>query len=594
MAIFKPFSAFIREPSILSFDFGFLESRIAAARGFFSASGRLWGYDPHSLAGHFDPSLWSDSLVFPIAGVLLPFLSAGGVIKLLTVISVVVLPGCGYVAWRGFGANRTTALVGALLTVLWFQVSEAFIFWATGMTSLYLAFVCSLLGLSSITALFEGRRFGWSILAWAPAALFFHKAALVTLFLPALAVVPLQRKNWSRQRLLILIAAVAATLVLNGFWIVAAVKYGSFQDFAQAHFPWFNPDPWAWIKDLTNPAARIGEFNRPDWTASVLFKDAVMIGAIAAFFLSKEKSVWGRSIGPAAVLAAIISYGGGVLPQLRYLQPSRFIPYFYLLMALPAAHWAWNKFGGSQTGRRGLFCLMAVMCLPFSPYRFFLKTGVPVGEVPELHTMREWIAALPGNERVLVETFDRSADAHLPWRMEYGLVAQNLPSRVNRLLLGGGQTNSLLRHGYAEFASGKWMGRSIGHWTEEALDEGFRRYCVQYVLTWSEAADSAFARYPDLVERVEAPEPFAGWKVRREFSYVLEGEGRLAEFGFDRLVFDRLKSKDGRVVVSFHWAPTLRAEGATLEPFPSPGDPVSLIALKSPSERVVITGRGAW
>ena len=138
------------------------------------------------------------------------------------------------------------------------------------------------------------------------------------------------------------------------------------------------------------------------------------------------------------------------------------------------------------------------------------------------------------------------------------------------------------------------MKRPLSDWSAIQLAEAFDLYNVTHLLTWSEEAEKALSAYPDLIQKIESPEPFSGWEVLRSNNWFLKGEGRLSNLSYDRLEFADVLAPQGLAVVSFHWAPTLIAEGAELTPVDVPNDPVPFIGLKNPEAQVVITNGSAW
>ena len=253
---------------------------------------------------------------------------------------------------------------------------------------------------------------------------------------------------------------------------------------------------------------------------------------------------------------------------------------------------------GKKFLRPALIVVVAGVLLSAMPSagRYFLQNPIRSDPAPQLDTMARWINSLDAEGRVHVETFSsfRRETAPIPWNEQMARISVQLPTRTKVPLLGGYYSGFFTGFNAVNFFSGEWMGKKLSEWTEKGLSDALKRYHVSYLLTWSEEAGEGLARFPGVVEQMEAPPPFSGWRVLSPGDWFLEGSGRLASYGYDRLEFDGVESQATRAVVSFHWAPTLSADGAEIVPVDVAGSTMPFIGLVDPSDKVTITNESAW
>lgn len=600
LLVFQPFSAFVSAAAIDSFDYCVLEYQLHLARETFAASGRLWGYDPFLLAGYVQTFIWNSNVFLQVLAVLLPWLPVGMVLKLATVLAAAALPWLLYLGWRGFGARRAVALVGVLAGLAWFRLSEGNMFWAIAMTTGYLVFPGSFAALGLLAALLRGERRGYWLLAAVPLLMLVHKTMVVAFGLPALVLLLAARGEWNKRLFLWLAATGGLTLLLNAFWIVPVWRYRHFAAFDPAISYWSNLDPLAWLRDLIDPRAKIGIFNRPLCWGDMFFRDLTLLGLMAAVWRRRHLPKQAAGYYGALLVLALFIYGGSFLSFLRPLDPSRYVSHLYLLMTVPAVLVLVGRNSRIRYSRiwtaAGAIVIVAVgLGLLPSSSRHFLELGIETRPARELGVMADWINGLPGRGRVHVETFSSFIRREaFPWNEMYARIAVKLPTQTKRLLLGGHYSGFFVTYNDVNFYSGEWRGIPLGQWPPEKLAEMLKRYHVEYLLTWSQEAATALAARPGVVEPLAAPAPFRGWKVKDPGDYFLEGSGVVEAWNYDYLELLNVQPENGRAVLSFHWGPTLRCEGARIVPVPTTFDPAPFIGLENPGSHIVITNGGAW
>ena len=590
---FDPFASFLSAASIDTFDYCALDYQCHIARETFAASGRLWGYDPYFLAGHVQTFVWNSNVFLQVLAVALWFLPIGMVLKLVTVFAAAAVPLLVYVGWRGLGFDRRVSLVGALVGVLWFRLTIAHAYWVIGMTTGFLVLSLSLACLGLMAALWRDQKRAWWLLLLLPLTLLVHKTAVVTFVLPATVLVLFRLPLLRARHVGLLAAAGALTLVVNAFWIVPMLRYLGLAVFDPALSYWTNLDPLALFHDLTSPTAKIGIFNRQWWWGDLVFRNLVFWGALLAAWHFRRTSRRWRGPGAAIVAVGVFAYGASFIPALRPLDPSRYVPFFLLLLTIPATLALCARLKPMWAGV--VLCILGVGlgALPSSG-RHFIEQPVDARPSRELETMAAWIDSLPGDGRVHVETFSSFHTEKPPWNEQFGRVSIKLPTRTKRLLLGGHYSGVFTKYNAANFFSGRWKGRVLGEWSAKELAEDLRRYHVEYLLTWSTPAQEALAEAPSVVEAISAPEGFAGWRVKDPGSFFLTGGGALESWGYDYLEFIDVTATTGPAVSAFHWAPTLMCNGAEPVAVDMPGDPVPFLGLANPSGHVICRNAGAW
>jgi hypothetical protein len=593
MLAFAPLSSFVAAASIDSFDYCVLDYQCHIARETWAASGRLWGYDPFFLAGHVQTFLWNSNVFLQVLAVALPFLPIGMVLKLTLVLAALGTPALFYVGWRGFGFERSESLVGALAGVAWFRLTMGGVFWTIGMTTGFLVYPLSFAGLGLLAALLRGRKRGYAILAVAPLALLVHKTAVFTLALPALAALPFVWRRVQPRHLLVAGVAAALTLAVNLFWIVPLWVYREFAAFDPAISFWTNQDPLALWRDLTSPYAKIGIFHRQGWWGDMVFRDLAVVGTLAAMVAERRRAPLWRPL--AAMIAAVVvfTYGGSMISAMQPLDPSRYVPYVFLWLSF-AATAALVRQARPLVAAAVIGAVLVSLCALPSSGRHFWNQPVLAKPSVELDAMAGWINGLPGQGRVHVETFSSFEEEAPLWNEQFGRVSIKLPTRTKRLLLGGHYSGVFTAYNDVNFFSGRWLGKPLTALTEAELAARLGDYGVEYLLTWSQEADSALAGFGETVERIDAPEGFTGWRVRSPRGLFVQGDGKVEAWDYDFFELLDVTGEEGLAVLSFHWAPTLVCTGAELVPVKRPTDAAPFVGLKNPTAHIVCRNGGVW
>jgi hypothetical protein len=282
---------------------------------------------------------------------------------------------------------------------------------------------------------------------------------------------------------------------------------------------------------------------------------------------------------------------------LRDLQPLRYRPLVWLVAAVVAG-WGEPVEGRSRSG------LVAIVGLAAALMAWGLVDGFSCRFenrlVPSQNAFIAWvrrIEPLPG--RLMVECGERREPQF----------SDLIPLDTGQPVLGGSNPGNFLltRHtlfagSYPVLENGRvvfqadspWIfGGHLDAFSEESLAENLRRYNVSAIAAWSPASIRLLSAFPRLLTPAGHAPPFSMFRVNSgTSSWTVEGHATVTA-DLDRITVDR--PTQGRVILAFHWIPTLRADPAVaMSPAMVGNDPAPFIALEVPpgTPRVTIDNRG--
>ncbi|HPI76146.1 MAG TPA: hypothetical protein PLK80_05380, partial [bacterium] len=241
----------MKDAPLLFNDFAALKYQCEAAREFHSASGAIWGYDPHFMAGFPLGFVWNSNIALQRLAVLFPDASVDSVLKAFISIGLLLFAPLWWVSLRNFGLTRSEAAFGMALGGAYFMAGMPMLFFLGGMPTAGAGTCLSLLAASFVFKFAkEGRAASWAGAAAACAlALFVHKTSAVALapaFLAA-AAWALLRRRFLRA---VLVAAIPAVMLLaNIQWVAVMFRFmPDMESVPEARF-WMNLDIWRPFKD---------------------------------------------------------------------------------------------------------------------------------------------------------------------------------------------------------------------------------------------------------------------------------------------------------------------------------------------------------
>lgn len=577
----------LNDQPILNVDFCSQYYWATAAREFSARDGRLWGYDPHFMAGYPLDFIFNSALPVQVTAVALRPLNLARLIKALFVASFILMPLLLYGSLSTLGLPRGPALAATALGVALFWLSENALFGRFGMISGAFLLHFFLVPLTLLIAWLRDRKplglvlFGLAL----GLSLCVHKTAFVLTIAPALMLAALSARSLKPREWGFLAAAFAFAFVVNLHWLLPFFRF----------LPLKVEDPATTFfqnTDLIRPLADL--FPAQAFFAIPIARLlTVGAGVIGIRRLRAERPEYFLPLVSLLVGFGLFVYFGSLVPVLRHLQPYRYVSaYFYLWLPfagyglaavrdrlLRSRAWA----GRMAPAAFGLF-LFALLFLPsFQAFTWVAPLRTDLS--PDSAALVEWMTKnTDGGARVLAEDINVWTDQPV-----YGgaRLVQLLPLLVQRELIGGPLPNAFIVHHRVSFEDGRLCGRPIEEMTDAEISEVLRRYNVGWIAAWSAAAKQRLARQPG----VNAAEEFGSVRCFRVASppgYFLEGSGRV-EASWNRLRLSGLSSTTGRVVVSYHWVDGLASTPPVrLVRVDTAGDPAGFIGIEDPPAEVEI------
>ena len=526
-------------------------ARAAVVAAELPRTGRLWAYDPGTLAGYplgatvFD----LDNVGTAVAMALLP-LPPPLAFKLVVLLAVLSAPLVIFAAARRLGCDDAEALAAAAGATV---VSAAAFTLRLGMfanfTVSYLAVLVVALAAGHLRA--PAPRSFLALVAAGTIGLLVHVFLGILVLVPCAVLVAGESMRAPRRTLVQAAAVAAALLALASPWLVPSLRFAPVLGWDYPHhFFQTGPLAAAW-RPLTALAA---------WPIVLLAAGGVGIG------------VWARrapvplvaAYGTWVVTLLVCALQGSRLPFIARLEP--------LHMMLPLS------FALCPLAATGLVAILRALgagaLVPFAPLAFVPHLVVtlvrlaplpPVSAAlpPEGHALIGWLRDItdPG-ARLLVEDrrhlerprLDRDVPDH-PWFG--GHLPALLPALTGREVLGGPYPEMPIRPHRADLSSGVFLGSPLSEWPADRLAAALARYNVGTIVVWSSVARERLAAASDVVTPVGRQGVFHAYRTRVPPTFLLAGTGTVRARPNAIEVTD---ASPGGVVLKYHWYPGLRSD----------------------------------
>lgn len=514
-------------------------------------TGRLWAYDPGTLAGYplgatvFD----LDNVGTAVAMALLP-LPFAAAFKLVVVLALLAAPLVIFAAARRLGCDDDEALGAAAGATV---VSAAAFTVRLGMlanfTVSYLAVAVVAFAARHLRA--PTLRSFVALVAAGTLGLWVHVFLGILVLVPCAVLVAGESWRAPRRTLLQAAAVTAVLLVLASPWLVPVLRFAPVLGWDYPHhFFQTGPLASAW-RPLTVLAG---------WPILLLAAGGLGIG------------VWARrapaplvvAYGAWALVLLVCALQGSRLPFVSRLEP--------LHMMLPLS------FALCPLAATGIVALLRALgagpLVPFVPLAFVphlvvtLVRLAPLPPVtaslpPEGHALVGWLRDItdPG-ARLLVEDrrhlerprLDRDVPDH-PWFG--GHLPALLPALTGREVLGGPYPEMPIRPHRADLSSGIFLGSPLSEWPSERLAAALARYNVGTIVVWSSVARERLAAASDVVTPAGRQGVFSAFRTRVPPSFLLAGTGTVRARPNAIEVAD---ASAGGVVLKYHWYPGMRSD----------------------------------
>ncbi len=603
---------------VYTIDYSLHFYQVDRAKKAFDDAGRLWGYDPHVLAGQpagAIEDLSSKSLeLFVIAADRLG-VPAGLAFNLYILLVHLLVPFIGYLAARLFGVAPLRAVIVALLWVLlWFFDSFLHWVWYCGMISWaatsYLVVLLVALLYRTLAGLRRGpperaptvppaRIHHWlGLVLLAALAMLIHPFACVALLLPCLGLYLRHRRELALHQHALLWLAVLGALATTLIWLVPALEL---RHYIMDSTSFLKPTPVHALLDFLDVMMPEMETGGP--VRTMLRMLCFVAAGFCLYRWRNERD--GRFLPLILLLGGAIAwaYFGGLFWITKQMQPHRHISPATLAAAIPAAVLLaelFSRAGLRRLDRRARIILVLALVLavprlvrtalyympeliPRSstdlpaavaqgnlpsglaglneprPYRMG-HTPVP----PHFARVRAWLLRNHRGGRVLVENYELGE--YLAW-------STDLP------ILGG-----LKERNVPHVDANQFRINRDGYLPPAELAAYFERYAVSLVVTTAIRRKLEWRN--KLLEFRVLLDPHRVYETTTKVSYFARGSGTVHQ-AFNRITVEDASGPE--VVLRFHWLETLRCRpGCKVERQRVKGDRVGWIRVVDPPRRFEI------
>ncbi|MEW5945472.1 MAG: hypothetical protein AB1742_04660 [bacterium] len=588
---------FLPDGTPLFNDFALLQYTMSAARNFYAADGRLWGYDPHFMAGYPLTFIWNSNVALQAIAVIFRNVPSWLIARWFLFFALASTPVMLFLSFRNFGFAPRRALAGSALAILYVRLGAVSLFHLTGMTTAGLSTIFNLLALSLLFSFLTRRRSRTllALLIAFPLAPFIHKTAPVVLLPPTAVLIALHLKTLKAKDWTALAALAALTAALNSFWALPILRFLHYKLLLTEAPFWQNYDLLRPLRDYFIPVMRINNlaFGGVHGALHTLLILAILVlGASGLIMRRKTDKNLSISLGAAALFLFILGYYGSFWSVTAQLNPTRYLVSLNLILIFPAAA-ALSTAAENLENRRilthaasaalsitAMLALFAWSLHWLNP--FYRLLGItPGGDTALLVSSLSSLP--PGGGRILFEdsgVMDREGPGQ---QYDHIQLAAILPPRTGREFIGGPYPHVFLIHRFASFHDARLFGRDIDDFPPDDLRARLHLYDVRWIVAWS----SKSRKYLDYFDRDFTRSTVVGRFAVYEFTgwnqgAFLKGAGVITA-DFNRISAQGVSPVNGEVIIGYHWmdgiasSPPLTVERAMIL-----DDPVGFIKIKNP------------
>jgi hypothetical protein len=569
---FPPWEAIRSEP-LYAVDYPVHTHRVHVYRQAFLESGVPWGYDPAVSAGTvMNPHNDIGAKPQQVLGLLLPFVSAGAIVRIFLFLVVLTFPVWTLLACRRLGipSDVQICVMVALITPAWL-LQQFSTFFFTGVVGFAAASYFTIYVFVLFISFLRKPQSKKYLAFCSVGALLFLLHPLGPLpLLPSLAFASLTWRPFSCRWRAAAVLAPVAILVLNAFWLLPFLL-----DWEMSNPAWTLLPAFADVdRHLTydNWSEFFEKFSRPLWLGPQI---AGLILALYGFFLM-DKFVERRIVvafGAVSSFALLLSYFGSFLPIFVRFQPVRFILPAFVFLAVPVgiALSVLVKRIGLPIGFTAAGALV-MLSVPAISLGWFRHLPLPPSPDPFANFIREQTTPA---DRLLVQSPDG-------YRFG-GFETKIFPLRFEREVIG---SNFSAVHDPAQFLDKILLGRELKDWPKDELKTALHRWGVSWVFTVNKEGHALFTN--TVGRPVAEVGHYRAFKVSTAPTKFLMGDGIL-DVKVNRIDIEKLRPQDGLVVIRYRYHPSWRATpDMPVFSYPVPEDPSGFIALKDPPETVTL------
>jgi len=387
---------------------------------------------------------------------------------------------------------------------------------------------------------------------------------------------------------LALFSGLCLAVACNIFWLNDWLRYW-----------WLRAPPVAgeWLVDHRTPRTL---WESPLWGSPfdrglTLFLLALAItGTILCYRNGQRATV--RLLGLGTLGLFGLALGGLMNDMLARLQtPLLLLP--ALLLAAPLAAHA-IEHGWQLTTRKLGFWMTCVVALPLGPLVYLL-----VQVCPECATRSESAQPLTcgwrdsQQEIVTAIRTHTTTEGRILWEAttEAGTWTALLPWLTGRSYIGGIDPNNSIEPSACQLRSGSLMGRAIGEWSDDELENYCRRYNIGWVAAWKPETIARLKRWRLAATTCDLLGEQRGvlYTIDRRLTFVLKGKARTFKADVGTVTLCDVIPEDGEIVLSLHYQAKITASPSRVrvEREIDSQDPIPLIRLRvdGPVARITLT-----
>jgi len=604
MMIFLPLQGIFNGAPLIDQDWGLHFHHLRSMEAVWREGRRLWGYNPYFMAGYPSNTIQDLSIkFFELAALGLGTITATSVqwFKIIAFLAMASVPLIMYATGRNFffnhGSKNQIACGTALLGTAYWWNSLPREMYFYGMIGFPVAAYVGVWGVSLFYRLvMASPKPGLIHVVWllfAAAILPLHVQSVI-IFAPAMIVLLImERRQWTRNLALWMVAALAFCMVTNFAWLLPAFHHRH-DDVASAivkQLPLFaSTDPLTFLIDYLGTK---GYWTfRPSFIEKG-FRLALLILGGFGFkrLIYNDNRALGISLTTGLCVLFLLTYYGALIPAVAAWQPLRFKVPLNLYLVVGAAYYINEWLSGREKIRFQLVPAMIVMgglalainiAQTESMGRLRLRTRM----LPEITTIVDWVRReTPPDARLL---FEESGD-ETGFIYDGMYLSSFLPHLTGRQLIGGPINFYNDRHNFAEFHSGKLFKHDIGTLTDDELRDYLRLYNIGAIVAFHPSSVKKLLSIPGLVTVDRHIGPIYLMQVNQPLSWFMVGQGKVSASA-NRLELRELKGRE--ILLKYHWVKSLSATPAvTIVPTQLADDPIPFIKLIDPPSSVVLQTR---
>ena len=597
-----PDGAYNLDP-IIEQDWGLHFHHLKSLEAFWQQDKSSWGYNPLFMAGYPSNTIQDLSIkLFEFVALALSLIAFTPIqwFKISAFIAMAAVPWLMYFSIRNLFAHApirdAAAVVAALLgTIYWWNSLPREMFFY-GMIGYSTAAYTSVLGVSVFYRLAQQQtpwgavHIGWMLFAIIILPL--HVQSVI-IFLPCILVLLIARPKLVHRHLVLwTLGAATISLALNLTWIIPAFTHRA-DDVSQTmveQLPLFlSTDPLTLVKDYLAPK-NYWSFRQSFWEKGFRLMLLILGTTATVKMLRRGDRNLGILLFAALISLFLITYFSFLIPPLQAWQPMRFKVPFDLFLAIGAAYGLAEWLKGSAASRFNSYTIPSLLFASSATFLINLVGTESQGQLrlrtvirPEIAEIARWVRQnTPEEARVL---FEESGD-ETGFLYDGMYLSSFIPHWGGRELIGGPINLYNDRHHFAEFHSGRLLGRDIQAFTDEEIKNYFRLYNIGAVVAFHPASLKRLASVPGLVTLDKRIGPVHLLRVNQRPDWFVQGQGRVIA------KLNRLEvSTDGanEVVLKYHWLDGLvSSPRATIIPVKIYDDPIPFIKVIDPPRSFIL------